>query len=58
LAQLNKPETLVSITIDLQKKDQQNGTHNFEAFKSAVINLDPSFKDKFKQAEVNAKLAV
>jgi len=58
LSQLNNQETLISLTLDIQAKDRQNGTHNFDAFKSAVINLDPSFKDKFRQAEINAKLAL
>jgi hypothetical protein len=58
LQELENPQTLLSISLDLQTQDQKNGTRNFEAFKSAVINLDPRFRDRFAQAETNAKLAL
>ncbi|GHU38060.1 hypothetical protein AGMMS50256_36810 [Betaproteobacteria bacterium] len=58
LEELNNPQTLLALTIDLQTQDQQNGTHNFDLFKASIISLDPTFRDKIPETETKAKLAL
>ncbi|MDD2871788.1 MAG: hypothetical protein PHS49_07410 [Candidatus Gracilibacteria bacterium] len=44
---LKNPETLNSVAKDLQEYDKQNGTHNYESFKTSLISIDSSFREKF-----------
>jgi hypothetical protein len=60
LAELEDPQTLLSISQDLQAQDQQNGTNNFEAFRTSINTIAPEFDfdRKLANAQTNAKLAL
>lgn len=54
LAELENPEILFSLSLDLQQKDPKA----YESFKSSVIELQPSFEAKFIALEPKLKMAL
>ena len=54
LQELNNPEILFAISLDLQQKDPEA----YQTFKSSVIELQPSFEAKFTALEPRLKLAL
>jgi len=54
LQELNKPEVLFAISLDLQQKDPAA----YQTFKSSVIELQPGFEAKFVALEPRLKLAL
>lgn len=58
LSELEDPQTLFAVSLDLQAQDRKNGTHTYEAFKSSIIALEPGFKAKFHDADTRAMLAL
>ena len=58
LQALESPQTLLAISLDLQEQDRKHWTHTYDAFKSSVIAMAPSFREKFSEADSRAMIAL
>lgn len=58
LHELENPQILLAVSQDLQEQDRRNGTNTYEAFRSAVVGLEPSFRARFALQEQRAMLTL